>query len=54
MEMALQCSKVPGSKTEAFAREVVAWGKPLTTLPGPENAALRALGATTVRSAASG
>jgi predicted Rossmann fold nucleotide-binding protein DprA/Smf involved in DNA uptake len=35
----------PGSRTEAFAREVAAWGKPLLTLGSPENAGLLALGA---------
>jgi predicted Rossmann fold nucleotide-binding protein DprA/Smf involved in DNA uptake len=44
----------PGSKTEAFARQVVAWGKPLSTLPGPENAALLALGATAGSARSSG
>ena len=35
----------PGGKTESLCREIVAWGKPLWTAPGPENANLLALGA---------
>ena len=35
----------PGSKTEAFARQVASWGKPLCTLDDPANANLLALGA---------
>jgi predicted Rossmann fold nucleotide-binding protein DprA/Smf involved in DNA uptake len=35
----------PGSKTEAFAREIVGWGKPVFTLDDPANAGLVALGA---------
>ena len=35
----------PSSKTEAFCRTVAAWGTPLYTLAGPENAGLIALGA---------
>jgi len=34
-----------GGKTESLCREIVAWGKPLWTVPGPENANLLALGA---------
>lgn len=34
-----------GSKTEALARRVVAWGKPLLTFPDPNNDVLVALGA---------
>ncbi len=36
----------PNSKTEFFCREVIAWGKPLHTHPGPANQTLIALGAT--------
>ena len=36
----------PGSKTEFFCREVVAWGKPLHTHVGPANQDLIAIGAT--------
>lgn len=36
----------PGSKTEFFCREVVAWGKPLHTHVGPVNQNLIAIGAT--------
>lgn len=39
----------PGGKTEAFARRVLDWGKPLLTLESPANANLVALGAQTVR-----
>ncbi len=35
----------PGGKTETLCREIVAWGKPLWTVAGPENANLLALGA---------
>ena len=35
----------PGGKTESLCREIVAWGKPLWVVPGPENANLLALGA---------
>ena len=35
----------PGRKTESLCRQVVAWGKPLWTVAGPENANLLALGA---------
>ena len=35
----------PGSKTEAFCRRLHLLGKPLFTLPGLQNSALRALGA---------
>jgi predicted Rossmann fold nucleotide-binding protein DprA/Smf involved in DNA uptake len=35
----------PGGKTESLCREIVAWGKPLWTVAGPENANLLALGA---------
>jgi hypothetical protein len=38
----------PGGKTEALARKVIEWGKPLLTLVGEENANLLALGATAV------
>ena len=38
----------PGGKTEAFAREVAAAGKPLLTLASAANANLAALGARTV------
>lgn len=34
-----------GSKTETFARQVLAWGKPLLTLESPDNSKLMALGA---------
>ena len=34
-----------GGKTESLCREIVAWGKPLWTVAGPENANLLALGA---------
>lgn len=40
-----------GGKTEAFARQVVGWGKPLLTLADDENRALLALGATPIRPA---
>jgi hypothetical protein len=39
----------PGSKTEAFAREVVGRGKRLYTLDNPDNALLIALGAKPVQ-----
>ena len=35
----------PGGKTESLCREIVAWGKPLWTIAGPENANLLAVGA---------
>ena len=35
----------PGGRTEALCREIVAWGKPLWTVAGQENANLLALGA---------
>ena len=35
-----------GSKTEAFAREVLTWGKPVLTLAGADNAGSVSLGAT--------
>jgi predicted Rossmann fold nucleotide-binding protein DprA/Smf involved in DNA uptake len=35
----------PGGKTESLCREIVAWGKPLWTVAGPENENLLALGA---------
>ncbi len=38
----------PGGKTEAFARKVMSWGKPVLTLEGPENAGLVDLGARAV------
>jgi predicted Rossmann fold nucleotide-binding protein DprA/Smf involved in DNA uptake len=38
-----------GSKTEALCRDARAWGKPVFTLDSPDNAHLRALGATPVR-----
>lgn len=38
----------PGGKTEAFARKVLEWGKPLLTLESPANANLLALGAQAV------
>jgi predicted Rossmann fold nucleotide-binding protein DprA/Smf involved in DNA uptake len=38
----------PGSKTEAFCRRLHLLGKPLFTLPGPENSALLALGAVAI------
>lgn len=41
----------PGSRSEAFAREMTVAGKPLLTLDAPENAALLALGARAVRPA---
>lgn len=34
----------PGGKTEALARKVVGWGKPLLTLAGEENANLLTIG----------
>lgn len=34
----------PGSKTAALAAQVITGGKPLYTLPGPENAHLINLG----------
>ncbi|MGO9177191.1 MAG: DNA-processing protein DprA [Desulfobaccales bacterium] len=37
-----------GSKSEQLSREVLAWGKPLLTLPSPKNARLIALGATPI------
>lgn len=40
-----------GGKTEAFARAVAAWGKPLLTLADDANANLLALGATPIRPA---
>ena len=40
-----------GGKTEAFAREVLGWGKPVLTLDAAENANLIALGARRVRPA---
>jgi predicted Rossmann fold nucleotide-binding protein DprA/Smf involved in DNA uptake len=36
----------PGGRTEALCREVIAWGKPLLTLDGAENANLFEMGAT--------
>jgi uncharacterized protein YuzE len=39
----------PGSKTERFCHDVLAWGKPLLTLESDENASLLALGARPVR-----
>lgn len=39
----------PGSKTERFCHDVLAWGKPLLTLESNENASLLALGARPVR-----
>jgi hypothetical protein len=36
------------SRTEAFCRRVALLGKPLFTLPGPENSALLALGAVAI------
>jgi predicted Rossmann fold nucleotide-binding protein DprA/Smf involved in DNA uptake len=39
-----------GSKTEAFAREVLTWGKPVLTLDSADNAALASLGATVLPS----
>ncbi|MGH7963423.1 MAG: DNA-processing protein DprA [Candidatus Binatia bacterium] len=38
----------PGSKTERFCCDVLAWGKPLLTLDSEENAGLLALGARAV------
>jgi hypothetical protein len=38
----------PGSKIEAFCRRLPLLGKPLLTLPGPENSALLALGAVAI------
>ena len=35
----------PGSKTEALAHEVLAWGKPLHTIESPHNQALLRMGA---------
>jgi len=35
----------PGGKTESLCREIAAWGKPLWTVAGPENANLFDLGA---------
>jgi predicted Rossmann fold nucleotide-binding protein DprA/Smf involved in DNA uptake len=37
-----------GGKTEAFARAVVNWGKPLMTVASPDNESLLALGAVAV------
>jgi len=37
-----------GGKSEHLSREVLSWGKPLLTLPSPENARLIALGATPI------
>lgn len=39
----------PGGKTEALAKKVIAWGKPVFTLDGKENANLVALGARPVK-----
>ncbi len=39
----------PGGKTEALARKVIGWGKPVLTLDGKENANLVALGASVLR-----
>lgn len=39
----------PGSKTESFCRQVLAWGKPVLTLDSYENAGLIALGVRAVR-----
>ena len=39
----------PGSKTEAFARNLAAIGKPLLTLDGPANEELLGMGAQMVR-----
>ncbi len=39
----------PGSKTERFCHDVLAWGKPLLTLESDENAGLLALGAKPLR-----
>ncbi|MBI4198933.1 MAG: hypothetical protein HY535_00460 [Chloroflexi bacterium] len=38
----------PGGKTEAFARKVLDWGKPLLTLESDRNANLVTLGARAV------
>ena len=38
----------PGGGTEALARTVLGWGKPVLTFDAPENAGLLALGATAV------
>jgi hypothetical protein len=39
----------PGSKTEAFCRELVRWGKPLRTFDSPHNANLVEMGAGVLR-----
>lgn len=39
-----------GGKIDALCRKIMAWGKPLLTLDGPENAGLLALGAKPVNS----
>jgi hypothetical protein len=39
----------PGSKTERFCRDILAWGKPLLTLENSENGSLLALGAKPIR-----
>lgn len=39
----------PGSKTERFCHDVLAWGKPLLTLENDDNAHLLALGARPIR-----
>ncbi len=44
-ERVLFVHAAPGGRTEALAREVVGWGKPVYTLAHPANAALMDLGA---------
>ncbi len=44
-ETVLIIHAAPGSKTEAFCRELVRWGKPLRTFDSPHNANLVEMGA---------
>jgi predicted Rossmann fold nucleotide-binding protein DprA/Smf involved in DNA uptake len=44
-ETVLVVHAAPGSKTEAFCRELVRWGKPLRTFDSPHNANLVEMGA---------
>jgi predicted Rossmann fold nucleotide-binding protein DprA/Smf involved in DNA uptake len=48
-ETVLVVHAAPGSKTEAFCRELVRWGKPLRTFDSPHNANLVEMGAGVLR-----
>jgi predicted Rossmann fold nucleotide-binding protein DprA/Smf involved in DNA uptake len=48
-ETVLVVHAAPGSKTEAFCRELVRWGKPLHTFDSPQNANLIGMGAGILR-----